>query len=68
MKFSIPKNGVVKFKVYNSLGKEVFSNSKYFIGGANIIEYYPENLSSGIYFYSVESGNNILTRKMILVK
>ncbi len=68
IKFSIPKNGFAMLKIYNSLGKEIYFSTKYFLSGANQIEYSAENLSSGIYFYALQFGNNIQTRKMIFVK
>jgi len=66
--FSIPKNGIASLKIYNSLGKEIYSQNKYFFSGTNQIEYYAENLSSGIYFYSLQFEANIQTKKMIFVK
>jgi hypothetical protein len=66
--FSLPKSGIVTFKVYNTIGKEIHSSSKHFLTGTNQIQYSAENLSSGIYFYSLQFGSNIQTRKMIFVK
>lgn len=66
--FTIPKNGISTLKVYNNIGKEVYSSSKYFYMGTNQIQFAPENLASGIYFYSLQFGETINTKKMIFVK
>ncbi len=68
IQFSIPKNGIVAFKVYDSIGKEVYFNSKYFNAGSHQMEYSAENLSSGIYFYSLQFGEIVKSKKMIFVK
>lgn len=68
IKFSIPKNGIVTLKIYNTIGKEIHSSSKHFLNGINQIEYFSNNLSSGIYFYSLQFEENIQTKKMIFVK
>jgi len=66
--FSIPKNGIVTLKVFNSLGREIYSSNKYFLTGNNQFKFFSENLSSGIYYYSLQFGDNIQTKKMIFVK
>jgi len=66
--FSIPKNGIVTLKVFNSLGREIYSSNKYFLTGNNQFKFFSENLSSGIYFYSLQFEANIQTKKMIFVK
>ena len=67
--FNIPKSGLVTVKVYDNSGREVAlllnenkSNGSYsvFFDGAN--------LSSGVYFYSIEAGGFTETKKMMLVK
>lgn len=68
IQFNIPENGIVNLKVYNSAGKEVYTSKKYFNTGTNQFEYSAENLSSGVYFYSLQFQEMIQTRKMIFVK
>ncbi len=69
IKFDLTGNGSVKLKVYNELGKEVATlldgvrNS-----GSYEVKFDAANLSSGIYFYKLETENSSVTKKMLLVK
>ena len=69
IKFDIPKNVKVSLKVYDILGKEVANlvNSDL---NAGIYEYTFEGtgLTSGIYFYTLSTGDFKQTKKMLLVK
>ncbi len=67
--FSIPKAGNVKITVFDILGKEaaILVNSEMKEGSYNI-NFNAEGLSSGIYFYRLESGNFTDVKKMILIK
>lgn len=69
IKFSIPENGLVVLKVFNSLGEEVKTiiNSN-MDKGSHTVHFDAIGLSSGLYFYRLESGNQVLTRKMLLLK
>lgn len=70
IRFDLPFTGNVSLKIYDQLGKEI----KILAAGVKNIGSYEINfeasdLSSGIYFYSLEiDGNKIDTKKMILVK
>ncbi len=72
--FSIPNNGNVELIIYDILGKEITTLiNKELSAGKHSIEFnsssVKNNLSSGIYFYSVKyNGVNTLTKKMILAK
>jgi photosystem II stability/assembly factor-like uncharacterized protein len=69
IKFNMPKSEYATLKIYNSTGKlisEVFSNT--FAAGSYEVEWTASNLSSGIYFYKLESASFTDTRRMILVK
>lgn len=69
IKFDLVRNGNVKLKVYNEIGKEVavlldaVRNA-----GSYEIKFDAANLSSGIYFYKLETDNSSITKKMLLVK
>jgi hypothetical protein len=69
IRFTIPKDGNVSFKIYDISGKEV---SNYFNGylktGIYTMHFDGANLSNGVYFYKMTSGNYSETKKMILVK
>ena len=67
--YQLPKEGYVSLKVYNILGKEIASlvNEKKTTGTYQVI-FDGSNLSSGIYFYRLQSENFVETRKLILLK
>ena len=69
IKFDIPKSSLVKLTVYDIIGKEVETlfNGNLNVGTYNV-EFTAENLSSGIYFYRIESVDFIDTKKMIFIK
>ncbi len=69
IKFAVPKAAYVSLKVYDQLGKEiaVLVNEKKSAGSYQYI-FNANNLSSGIYFYKLESENFLETKKMILMK
>ncbi len=67
--FTIPKAGNVSLKIYNILGEEVAT----LVNGFKSAQTYEVNfdaarLTSGIYFYTLQSGGQALTRKMAFVK
>jgi len=67
--FSIPVEGLVSLDVYNSIGQKVatlVNENK--TAGTYEINFNAANLSSGIYFYNLTSGNFTETKKMILMK
>lgn len=67
--FSIPKDGIVTFKVYDVVGNEVavFSNGFMKAGEYNA-EFDGSKLASGVYFYKLTAGEFSSTKKMILTK
>ncbi|HEY3249759.1 MAG TPA: T9SS type A sorting domain-containing protein [Ignavibacteria bacterium] len=66
--FSLPKETSFSFKVFNIIGQEVYSiNESKPAGNYNIV-FDGSNLSSGIYFYSLQTKDYSKTRKMILLK
>ncbi|GMU87339.1 MAG: hypothetical protein AMXMBFR48_25800 [Ignavibacteriales bacterium] len=67
--FSLPEASDVVLKVYNSLGQEVaeLANTD-FSAGQHSITFNGSQLSSGIYFYSLIANNQIITKKMTLIK
>ena len=67
--FTIPVNGQVSLKVYDILGKEVMSLVNDVItAGRHEVTFNGSNLNSGTYFYRLQSGNFVETKKMLLVK
>jgi hypothetical protein len=67
--FSIPQAGQTKISVYNMLGKEVVVLvNDYFEPGIHTTLFDGRGLSSGVYFYRIESGNFVKAKQMILLK
>jgi|GEM_PF-585181 len=69
IQFTIPEPSDVKLRIFNVLGKEVdvLVNETLPVGHHRIL-WNPKNISSGVYFYKIEAGSFIKTRKMILLK
>jgi Secretion system C-terminal sorting domain len=67
--FSVPVEGFVTLDVYNSIGQKVatlVNETK--TAGTYAVDFNASNLTSGIYFYKISSGNFTETKKMILLK
>lgn len=69
IRYSLPQSGFVQLKVYDLLGKEVASlvNKEQALGNYKI-EFTAKNLSSGVYFYRLQSGSFTETKKLILLR
>lgn len=67
--YSIPKEGIVTLKIYNILGQEVKTLINKFQSAGNYkIIFDAGNLTSGVYFYSINTGSNTEVKKMMLLK
>ena len=67
--FTLPKPGEVKIEIYNTLGQRVeILVNQYMLAGNHEVEFNAQNLSSGIYFYSIEAGEFHDVKKMILIR
>jgi len=69
IKYSISKESHVSLKVFDILGKEVANlvSSKQ-TAGSYEVNFYPAKLSSGVYFYKLDTGDFVQTKKMQLIK
>ena len=69
IEYSVPKSGYISLKVYNLLGKEI---AKLYEGiqleGDYIVSLNGSALTSGVYFYSLQTNNFVDTKKLILLK
>jgi len=69
IKFTIAKAGNVTLKVFNVLGQQVSTLiNKEMTAGNYDFNFNASSLSSGIYFYTLRTGNNVATKKMVLLK
>jgi hypothetical protein len=69
IQFSLKQSGMVNISVYNALGEKVavLVNQR-LEGGKHEVNFNAGNLPSGLYIYSLNANNIILTKKMILLK
>ncbi len=67
--FTLRKESMTKLIVYNVLGQEVkvLINEK-MRAGLYSVPFYAGNLSSGVYFYKLQSNNKTEIKKMLLLK
>ncbi len=67
--FYLPQASEVKLQVFDITGRLVSTlvNEKR-IAGSHSIQFEGSNLSSGVYFYRLEAGDFVSTRKMTLIK
>jgi hypothetical protein len=70
IEFSITELSNVSLNIYTITGELVGSliTEKEFSQGTYKVSFDASTLSSGIYLYSLKAGNNILTKKMTLIK
>jgi len=69
MSYSIPKTVSVSLKIFNMLGQEIAS----LVNDRKDAGYYQatwnaSNVPSGIYFYQLQAGEYMETKKMILLR
>jgi hypothetical protein len=69
IKYQIPELGLVTLKVYDALGSEIATlvNEEKPIGNYTV-EFDATELSSGIYFYRIQAGSFVQTKKMVLLR
>ena len=74
IEFSLPTAGDVSLVVYDVLGRTVRSlGSGSYTAGRHTVTWdgrdtYGQSVASGVYFYRLDAGGTVLTRKMMLVK
>ena len=66
--YYLPNDGMVSMKIFDILGKEIYSFSGLKKTGYHEIRFNGTDLSSGIYFYRIESGKFSQTKRMVLLK
>ncbi|MBI1931718.1 MAG: T9SS type A sorting domain-containing protein [Ignavibacteriales bacterium] len=70
IKFGLPEQAVVDLKIYDILGREVATiiNNKTLKAGSFEYSFDASKLASGTYIYRLTSNNNVVTKKMLLLK
>jgi Secretion system C-terminal sorting domain len=67
--FSVPKTGLVQIKVYDLLGREVTTlvNGNKPVGNYSV-QFIANKFVSGVYYYKMQAGDFVQTRKLLLLK
>ena len=69
IEFLMAKSGPARLKVFNVLGQEVATVvSGFQSAGTHIVTFDGTRLASGIYVYTFQAGDVVLTKKMLLLK
>ena len=67
--YSIPESGIVTIKIYDILGKEIQTLvNELKQAGSYEAEFYGKDMSSGVYFVRMESGDFMDIKRMVLIK
>ena len=67
--FTIPDRNFVTLKIYNILGKEVYSLiNKEYPAGTYEYKFDASDLSGGVYFYKLTAGDFTASKSMMLIK
>ncbi|HAP35959.1 MAG TPA: hypothetical protein DCQ28_08480 [Bacteroidetes bacterium] len=69
IRFSIEQTGFASLKIYDAIGKEIVTLINNEMNrGNHSIQWNAAHLPSGLYFYRLQNGSSIQTRKMVLLK
>jgi hypothetical protein len=69
IKFDLPKESIIKLKIYNILGEEVTTLvNSLMTPGHHEVKFDGSYLASGMYIYRIEAGSFIQVKKMLLMK
>lgn len=69
IEYTIPEDAYVTLKVFNTLGQEAVCLVDGLVkAGSHQVTFNASGMSSGVYFYKIESGSKILVKKMMVLK
>ncbi len=67
--FALPKQGFVNLKIYDITGREIQTLvNEVKQAGYYTVDFNGSNLSSGVYFYRIQSGDFVQTKRMVILK
>lgn len=67
--FVLPKASFIALEVYDALGRSIRKLLENYMNvGKHEIIFDGTKFSSGVYYYQLKAGNNIFTKKMLLIK
>ena len=69
IQFDLPRDEQITLAVYNTLGQRVaVLASGFHLAGRYTVRWEPGSAASGVYFYQLDAGRYVKTRRMILLK
>ncbi|MEJ2614386.1 MAG: T9SS type A sorting domain-containing protein, partial [Ignavibacteriaceae bacterium] len=69
IRYTLAKDGFVKLKIYDLLGREIATLVQdWEKAGIHSVTFKPNKLSSGVYIYSLHTGNFFRSKKLILLR
>lgn len=69
IEYQLPSASAVKLEIFDALGRKITTLvSERQNAGKHQVQFNAAGLASGAYFYKLQAGNNVETRKMLLVK
>jgi hypothetical protein len=69
LRYSVPEETYTVLKIYNSIGREVITLvNETKPAGIYSVEFSATDLASGTYYYTLQAGSFIETKKMLLIK
>lgn len=69
IKFSIPKNEFVSLKIFNAIGEQMAELvNQNLSAGSYTVDFNVSNLTTGVYFYRLNTDGFVQSKKMLLIK
>lgn len=69
IQFSLPRSEFVTLKVFNILGEQIaMLVSATVSAGTHNVEWNAQGMASGIYFYRLQAGTSVQTKKLLLLR
>jgi len=69
IRYALPKSGFVTLQVYNMLGQKAATLvDEQKASGFYTVKFNTESLASGVYFYRLQAGSEVLTKRLLLIK
>ena len=70
LSYSLPKESIVKLSVYDVMGREIaiVVDNETKSAGVHTVPFNAERLSSGVYFYKLQTNGYTETKRMLLLK
>ena len=69
IRYELPQDGIATIKIFDIIGQEIetivneFKNA-----GGYEVDFNAKGLPSGVYFYQIQTGNFVETKKMVLLR